>query len=124
MGVRWVTRPRCEPYKHADPTSFQICREQLAFDVGCNLIPLGFGPLARPWEHEWPSAVRGNASRKAGLQRCIRMQYVLWPGRELGDESLKALQFPLAKWARSDMTFRRNDLVRRQRLSRIGTCRF
>src|SRR6266513_4665803 len=34
VGMRRVTRARCEAYQHADPVPFRVGREQLAFDSG------------------------------------------------------------------------------------------
>src|SRR5205085_12046130 len=44
MRMRWVTRAGRKAYQHADPISFIVGREQLAFDPGRDMFPFRLGP--------------------------------------------------------------------------------
>src|SRR5688572_29206330 len=44
MGVRRIARAGRQPYQHADPVSYMVGGEQLAFDAGRDLLPVRLGP--------------------------------------------------------------------------------
>src|SRR5207248_9243920 len=65
MRMRRITRAGREAYQHADPVSFRVGREQLAFDPGRDLFPFRFGPLPRRRQHRLFPGILRDAKRQA-----------------------------------------------------------
>ena len=76
MGVRRVACAGRQAHQHADPMPPAVSRQQLAFDAGRDLFPIGLVPSRRRRRYRCSLDLHGDSLRKTRLQRCWRTQHV------------------------------------------------
>ncbi len=121
--MRWITCTGRQPHEHADPAPYRVGRQQLAFDLGCNLLPFRLTPAARRRRQKGLAAFFGDALRKMKLERWCRPQHIDGPAHQAVNCRTQRLQLGLAIRAGRDMGPQRDHLCRRQRSERISTGR-
>src|SRR5579871_35443 len=115
MRVRGIMRSGRETYQHADPLSFRVIRQELAFDSGRDLFPFRLRPRLYRRDHRRFSRIFRNALCKTRFQRGGRTEHIGRPADQTVEHRAKTLQFLPAIRAARDMALGRRNL-------RFGKC--
>src|SRR5258708_37925934 len=103
MGMRRVARTGCETHQHADTVSLNVCREQLAFDPWCVLLPFRLEPL--PWRrrHGLPAGLLGEIGRASCRERVEISVVAVSLKKKRVDHRTRRLEYTTACRARGDV---------------------